>query len=202
MASPPRALTVQGAVLGALVLLNTAIELALLAADHGLWAWPGLRGLVYDYGAFMPWLLHGAPGLFPGQAAAMFVTHGFLHAGLAHLLGNMIALASLGRWIIARLGLQAFLAIYFAAMLAGAAAFALWPSGQGPMVGASGAIFGLAGAMAALRTNRLLRIATELALLNLALWLLTGGLLAWQAHLGGFLAGFTLVRIRRVPARG
>jgi membrane associated rhomboid family serine protease len=70
------------------------------------------------------------------------------------------------------------------------------------MVGASGALFGLAAAQVVaevrLETRRgrqILRglgLALALLVLNLLVWLLQGGQLAWETHLGGFLAGLAL----------
>ena len=71
------------------------------------------------------------------------------------------------------------------------------------MVGTSGALFGLVGLLVVLEAqtrraegaSRLSVLVTVLAwlvglaALNLAFWWLQNGILAWQAHLGGFLAG-------------
>jgi membrane associated rhomboid family serine protease len=67
------------------------------------------------------------------------------------------------------------------------------------MVGASGALFGLVGAWhwRDWRQRRargrpvgpLLQAIAGLAVLNLAMWVLLSGLLAWETHLGGYLAG-------------
>ena len=68
------------------------------------------------------------------------------------------------------------------------------------MVGASGALFGLAGAWKAwdwqeARAHRgplwpIVLWVLGIALLNGVLWVAQGGLLAWEAHLGGFVAGW------------
>jgi membrane associated rhomboid family serine protease len=69
-----------------------------------------------------------------------------------------------------------------------------------PMVGASGALFGLAGALLSWAyvdrftfRQGLLPVVQAVALLivlNLVLWWAMAGQLAWQTHLGGFLAGW------------
>ena len=84
---------------------------------------------------------------YPGQPAAMFASYGFLHGGAFHLLVNMITLVSLGPPVIERVGQWRFAVIYAASLLGGAVGFALLSSAVQPMVGASGALFGLAGVL-------------------------------------------------------
>jgi membrane associated rhomboid family serine protease len=73
------------------------------------------------------------------------VTSGFLHAGIIHIGFNMLLLFFLGRLLEPALGTWRFLALYFASLLAGSlGALILEPNSLG--LGASGAIFGLAGA--------------------------------------------------------
>ena len=69
-----------------------------------------------------------------------------------------------------------------------------------PMVGASGALFGLAGAWqywgwSDLRAQSLSgwpvwRTMFALVVLNAAMWFFNGGNLAWETHLGGFIVGW------------
>jgi rhomboid protease GluP len=76
-----------------------------------------------------------------------FLTAMFLHGGLLHLGFNAYALYALGPEAERIYGTARFLALYFIAGLAGGiASYALNPS---PAVGASGAIFGLIGGLAA-----------------------------------------------------
>ena len=186
----------------ALVVVCTAVELALQASDLGLLRDAYLRPRVYENGAFWPGLLHDWAPNYPAQPWLMFLTHGFLHGGLVHLAVNMLTLWSIGVPVLRRVGPARFLAIYFGAMLGGGAVFALLSSSPQPMVGASGALFGLAGAILAWMWDdqptlrRALRVAGRAVLvlvaLNVALHLALQGQLAWQAHLGGFLAGWVL----------
>lgn len=132
----------------------------------------------------------------------MFLTYAFLHAGLGHLVGNMITLLALGRIIVIRVGQKGFLMIYAASALGGAALFGAMSVSAQPMVGASGALFGLAGAWqywdyaeAGKRRHRiwrLIRAAGLLVLLNVLFWIGLDGRLAWQTHLGGFVAGWAV----------
>jgi rhomboid protease GluP len=175
------------------------IELTLQLADARVIDWPRLRLLAYSYGGFWPGLLDNWRPNYPGQAAAMFFTYGFLHGGLVHFLVNMITLVSLGRGVAERGGVARYAAIYIASILGGAVVFGLLAPGLRPMVGASGALFGLAGALTAwdarerralrLTMQPVLRVIAFLALMNVVLWWAMDGQLAWETHLGGFLAG-------------
>lgn len=157
------------------------------------------RGYALAYGAFWPGLLHGWRPNYPGQAWAMFVTYGFFHAGPVHFAVNLVSLVSLGRGVIDRVGNRGFGLIYGASLLGGGIAFAFLAHATNPMVGASGALFGLAGALVAFGwADRraahetlwpVLRVILWLVGLNVVLWVATAGLLAWATHLGGFLAG-------------
>ena len=165
-----------------------------------------LRQIAMVYGAFWNGLINaGWEALYPFQREVMFVTYAFLHGGFLHLIGNMMAVLALGGIVVARIGQQGFLLLYVLTSIGGAAGFALLSSGTAPMVGASGAVFGLIGAWKfwewQLRRHTgasmgpLWRSLAGLAGLNVLLWLLLSGLLAWEAHLGGFLTGVALAAI-------
>jgi len=189
----------------ALVLVCAAIEAALLLGDLGWLGPPRLRGMVYEYGAFWPGLLRDWQANYPGQPAAMFFTYAFLHGGPLHLVVNMITLWSLSELVTARLGAWRFAVLYFVTAVAGAAVFAFLSTANTPMVGASGALFGLAGALLSWMWDdqptlaEALRFAGRAVLLllaiNVALHFLLAGQLAWQTHLGGFLAGWILALV-------
>ena len=127
----------------------------------------------------------------------MFVTYGFVHGGLLHLAVNMITLWSVGLRCLQRMGPAKFAVLYTLSLLGGAAAFGVLAADLTPMVGASGALFGLIGAILAWeyvdRTADamplwpVLRAIAILVALNLVLWWAMNGLLAWQTHLGGFI---------------
>lgn len=182
-------------ILGACVL----IEAVLQGADHELWGSRRWRGLAYQNGGFWRGLLDSWRPNYAAQPVTMFASYGFLHGGFWHVTVNMITLASLGRPVIDRVGSARFALIYALSLLGGAAGFAVLSSAVQPMVGASGALFGLAGALIAWdlidrRTARValaptLKVVALLVLLNLVMYWAMSGQLAWEAHLGGFLAG-------------
>lgn len=197
-----------------LILLAAALalpELLLWGADLGLWGSARWRPMAYSWGAFWAGLLHGWQSNFPLQPWTMFLSYGALHAGPVHLAGNLAALAWLGPRVAERAGRAGFWQIWGAAWLGGAVAFGLLSRQAAPMVGASGALFGLAAALlvweAQARQGRrrlawALAAVLGLALLNLVDWALHGGRLAWQTHLGGVLAGAAVAAVwRRGPAK-
>ncbi|WP_405401956.1 rhomboid family intramembrane serine protease [Paracoccus sp. Ld10] len=162
-------------------------------------------------GGFWAPLVGGGVGLYPGQGIAMFLTYGLLHSGLLHLAMNMISLAAVGRELVRMIGSARMAATYLVSQIAAAAVFAAMEPGAGPMVGASGAVFGLAGALvgyAAITLRRRRRSMSPLVRsvglilgLNVALTLLMPSI-AWQAHLGGGVAGLVLgVAFALIPRR-
>lgn len=188
-----------------LVGLTCLPEIVFTLLGSGLFGMEDLRRAGLIYGAFWNGLLRGWEGVYPLQPVAMFVSYAFLHGGLLHLVGNMIAVLALGGIAVARLGQWGFLLLYLLCVIGGGAGFALLNWSDAPMVGASGAVFGLIGAWKywewQLRRELgaamapLWRSLAGLAGLNVVLWLLLSGLLAWEAHLGGFVVGWAFARV-------
>jgi len=77
-----------------------------------------------------------------GFSFFQLLAHQFIHAGLGHLIGNMIFLWTFGNAINAKLGHLLFLAVYLAAGVFSALLWLLLGGGQ-YLVGASGAIMGV-----------------------------------------------------------
>lgn len=135
-----------------------------------------------------------------------------LHAGIFHILFNMWALWILGPQIERGVGTLPFVCLYFAsAGLGGAFYFVMGGPSAHVAVGASGALFGLFGIWLSWALHRrntiqgraLLRQILFLLVLNAALPLIIVNI-AWQAHLGGLIAGFVIgelwSRVRRPNA--
>lgn len=184
----------------ALITVCVAVEAVLFLADQGLLGDSRLRQKAYEWGGFWPGLLQGWQPNYPGQSVAMFVSYGFLHGGPVHLVVNMITLWSLGMAVLQRVGPWGFAGLYGASLLGGAAGFGLIAETFRPMVGASGALFGLAGGLLAWNyvdrfTFReglwpVARVVLFLVAMNLAMWWALDGQLAWETHLGGFIIGW------------
>lgn len=183
-----------------ILIISTIIELVLQGADRGIWGAPRWRALAYEYGGFWRGLLGTWQPNYTAQPAIMFASYGFLHGGFIHLLFNMITLISLGRLVIERAGHLRFLAIYALVLLGGATGFALLSTAVRPMVGASGALFGLVGILLAweYKSRRLvdealgpvLQVIAILIAINLVMYWAMDGNLAWETHLGGFITGW------------
>ncbi|WP_299792786.1 rhomboid family intramembrane serine protease [uncultured Marivita sp.] len=194
----------------ALIATCCAIELALVLSDRAVIVPLHVRQLAYDYGAFWPGLLGNWKPNYAAQPYTMFLTYSFLHGGIVHLVVNMISLWSLGNAVLNRVGQVRFVLLYFGSSLGGSAVFAMLAPTLRPMVGASGSLFGLLGAIVAWdyldRYSNLeglrdaARVVAILVGLNLVLWWAMDGQLAWQTHLGGFLAGWVVaLLIKRKP---
>lgn len=189
-------------VLWGLIVLCILPELVLQGADLGLWGTLRWRAIAYGWAGFWPGLLQGWQPNYPGQPWAMFATYGFLHSGLSHMAGNVVTLAWIGRPLVARVGQRRMAALWAASVVGGGIGYAALATATVPMVGASGGLFGLAGAWAAWdyidrftaaeRLWPVARLVAVLAALNLFLWWAMGGQLAWQTHLGGFVAGWIM----------
>jgi rhomboid protease GluP len=187
-------------ILIAVIALCCAVEVVLQLADWGIISTPRLRSLAYEYGGFWVGLLRSWSPNYPSQPYVMFLTYGFLHGGLLHLAVNMVTLWSLGQAVLDRVGVRGFILLYTASLLGGALGFALLASTLAPMVGASGALFGLAGGLLAwgyvdrftLRQALwpVARAAGLLLTLNVVMWWALDGQLAWETHLGGFVTGW------------
>lgn len=185
-----------------LVSLCVGIEIILQLGDLGVFGVPRFRSLVYEYGGFWSGLLKDWGPNYPAQPWLMFATYGFLHAGLMHLCLNMLTLVSLAIPVAERVGGKKMMLLYCVSILGGGLGFALLSDSFRPMVGASGALFGLAGAILAwdyvdryTLQERLWPVARAillLALLNVALYYVMDRLLAWEAHLGGFIMGWIM----------
>ena len=185
-----------------LVALCTVIELVLLAADHGILGSPRWRGLAYQNGAFWAGLLYDWRPNYPAQPWSMFLSYAFLHGGLSHLVGNMLILCLIGPAVAARVGQWKLLAIYGFSAFGGGLGFAVLGHSAQPVVGASGALFGLAGALLyweyadrkqeGARLWPVAAMVLVLAVMNMVFWVLLKGVLAWEAHLAGFVAGWVI----------
>lgn len=173
--------------------LNLAVFVAVLAAEQRVVGELDLIGH-----AFNP-EIGEIVGVADGQWYRL-LTAMFLHQAVWHIAFNMLGLWWLGGPLEAALGRVRFIALYLISGLAGSALTYLIAAPNQPSLGASGAIFGLLGATAVLmrRMNYDMRPVLALLALNL-LFTFTWSGIAWEAHLGGLVAG-TAIAIGLVHA--
>lgn len=184
----------------AIIVICCLVEAALQLADWQQIGASRLRLFAYENAGFWAGLLQTWTPNYPSQPYLMFLTYGFLHAGILHLAINMITLWSLGLAVIDRVGTRGFVLLYAASLLGGAGGYALLAPTLAPMVGASGALFGLAGGLLLWgyvdrftlqeALSPVVRATLLLLMLNVVMWWALDGQLAWETHLGGFLTGW------------
>ncbi|RYF91996.1 MAG: rhomboid family intramembrane serine protease [Caulobacteraceae bacterium] len=201
---------------------NVGVTIAILLVA----VWQIGRLLSGDGNIGIDWGGLSAAALAQGRWWTPF-TSMFMHAGIAHLIFNLIALAQLGPIIALRFGrdgraLATYVGFYLLCGLLGDAVYlAIHPTSAVPMIGASGAIFGLWGASARLGPGGSLvpilsrqvwkqtqsAIVSNLVIMAIVLLpaLMSGqmsmGGIAWEAHLGGYLAGLLLIGLPVFRAR-
>jgi len=140
--------------------------------------------------------LEWVPGVATG-AWWQLITSAFAHVEVWHIGFNMFALWMLGPLVERILGRTRFLAIYMIAALAGSAV-AIWFAATFSMtLGASGAIFGLMGAVLLIALKHQGNVQSILIWLglNAAITIFGGSRISWEGHLGGFLGGLAATAI-------
>ena len=154
--------------------------------------------------ALTAWLIFYAPlGISqPWRLLTSLLAHG----SPLHLLSNMFSLFVIGRMLEPALGRIRYFALFLISGIGGLAAVALVVP-ESPVLGASGAVFGMLGALLVL-IRRFGGNATQILVIvgiNLVIGFVLPGV-AWQAHIGGFIAGAALtavfVRTRSPKRRG
>lgn len=188
-----------------LLVVNILPEVVLQLADREIIGAPLWRPVAYLFGAFQPDLIGQQGELYPGHTLGMFLSYCVLHTNLFHLMINMIGLIFVADMVLDRRQGETFLMIYILSAIGAAEAFALIGPDNTPMVGASGALFGLLGAYLVdsgllmprhsanpplqARVLRVLLITLALIICDTASRAILGTPVAWEAHAGGFLTG-------------
>lgn len=174
---------------------------------------------IRDY-ALIPARFLLADGFSDPAALFTLVSYSFMHGGIEHIVVNMIWLAAFGSPLAGRIGTGRMLLFWIVtSVLAGLTHYALYPESVTPLVGASGAISGMMGASARYGFRRVnfgrraefagpllsigLTLTLKPVLTFVGVWFVinivtglytTGGAglsgIAWEAHIGGFIAGF------------
>lgn len=138
------------------------------------------------------------PELFTARPWTV-VTAMFVHASFWHIFGNMITLYFFGMALYHLIGQNRFLLLYFGGGIVGNLLYILLGVPMSIVVGASGAIFAVAGALAVMVPRLQVRVyfvipmpLWAVVVIFFGLWsipnFVTAGV-AWQAHLGGIVTG-------------
>lgn len=186
------------------------LHLAQVGAERGLLPEMFLPISVYRWmGFFTPYFDAAMAGVpVPLEFWWSFVTHAFVHGSWLHLGMNVAIFIAIGHGITRAAGIVTLLSVFFASVIGGALMHGLISGHQGLLIGASGGVFGQLGMMVVWRGLMLRRQGQSVApVMRLVLGLLAvnvilavglggaggdnsiGGNLAWEAHLGGFIAG-------------
>ncbi|GAB2775653.1 rhomboid family intramembrane serine protease [Nocardioides salsibiostraticola] len=164
---------------------------------NGACIFPGRNGVVFeqsqascavDQGTWLPGVVDGAYW--------QLITNAFVHVDLTHIGFNMLMLYFFGPQLEALLGRTRFLALYVLSALT-ASALVYWLSGEyTATLGASGAVFGLLGALlvVAFKVGGNVQSLVMLLALN-AVFTLVIPNISWQGHLGGFLGGAAVAAV-------
>lgn len=151
------------------------------------------------------WLAFNSGFLVPGPFFQPWrlLTVTLVHASIWHVALNMLALWALGRSLEPLLGRWRFAVLYLLSALGGSVLVALLDPGTW-VVGASGAVWGLLGAMFVIGRHLGVNVTAIAVLLglNLVITFLPGSNISWQAHIGGglvgLLVGFIFARTRAI----
>jgi membrane associated rhomboid family serine protease len=196
--SPPRR-TWRPAAYGALnpvivlIIINFVFYIATVIASKGRYPFGDYYYITTDkftyYMGLIPYYLSSRPW--------MVVSAMFIHADFWHLFGNMVTLFFFGMFLVRLIGSNWFVLIYFVGGIVGNLLYVLIGDPVSLVIGASGAIFAVAGALVVMMPRLTVRL---YFLIPMPLWLvilvffvgwsfIPGFNIAWQAHVGGLVVG-------------
>ena len=158
----------------------------------------GQGGAVFQDGALF------GPAVDFGNQYWRLASYGFLHGGIIHIAFNMILLFQLGTMLEPALGRARYLGLYAAGLFGGAFG-ALLLDPDKATVGASGAVFGLMGAVFLMERARgvgaMQTSVGPLILLNLGISFIPGLNISIGGHIGGLVAGMAAAAVIEGLAR-
>jgi len=170
---------------GAVTTGRPVVTITMMAICVVLFAleWVIPKDFIYQNFAYAPFLTESEPW--------RMLTSAFLHStDILHIAFNMYALWILGNALEPAFGRLRFFSVYIISALGGSVGVLLLSPPFTGVVGASGAVFGLFGALFVIQKKRGgdLRQIVVLLLINAALGFIIPNI-AWQAHLGGLITG-------------
>ena len=198
------------------------LVIAFMVGTHGFREFlvtPEQDNYIIAYGSFIPLAYQGEVGLPTWSLVTSPVTYALLHGSWAHVGINSLWLAVFGAPLAARIGTSRFLAFFVVTAVAAALLhFVLHHDSINPLIGASGAVSGLTAAAARFgfstrgnshsgftgaRLTLLETFTNRTSVSFILIWFAInflpaisnfgGSNIAWQAHIGGFVAGLLLL---------
>ncbi|HEX5274163.1 MAG TPA: rhomboid family intramembrane serine protease [Candidatus Rubrimentiphilum sp.] len=178
----------------------------LIGANALVYVWEVLTGAqnsnvtLYNHGALVP------AAVLQDHQWWRLISGGFMHLGLLHIGVNMFSLYMLGRFIELILGSPRMFVVYMVSLIGSGLAVTYFAPPLSVTVGASGAIFGLFGALFAIglklgeRGRDLVRANIGILILNLIITF-SVPIISWQGHIGGLITGFLLTLVLFWPPR-
>jgi membrane associated rhomboid family serine protease len=171
-----------------------AVTMALIAINVGVVLVElGINGSFEGNNVFIKGVLWG-PFVAQGDWWRL-VTAMFLHANIWHIAVNMWSLYIVGTILEYAIGRWRFLLLYFVSGIAGSAGALVWSPTQ-PTVGASGAIFGILGALFVLERRGSIATGGQVAgmiVLNLVITFAFSSYISVGGHVGGLIGGVALM---------
>ncbi|MBZ7942984.1 rhomboid family intramembrane serine protease [Campylobacter sp. RM13744] len=162
-----------------------------------------LNIIIYFITPYSTYSLFGLNILFFKGNYWQILSSMFLHAGLTHLILNMIVLFQFGSILEKYLGKVYFLLIYFVGGILCSllsAVYIYFFDSSVNLIGASGAICVLMGYFAFLDRKSTLGIIIAILLMSF-IPLMMGVNIAWYGHIFGFICGFILAKIMSMKKR-
>ncbi len=177
---------------GGSVVTKPTVTHVLIGLNVAVFVLQLLTGIDSSAGSFGMWPV----GIALGGEWYRLLTSAFLHGSFLHIAFNMYVLYSLGPTLERVLGHGRYLALYLLSALGGSVASYAFSDVRTLSVGASGAIFGLMGALV-IAGRRLRYDITQVLVLigiNVAIGFLAPGV-DWRAHLGGLVTGAVVAAV-------
>ena len=181
-----------------------AVELATGGSVDGTGNWLFNHGALFANGAYFHGQVAAVPRGFPGVLGTVGVAHdewwrmitaAFLHYGPLHLGLNMYSLFYAGTILEQVIGRWRFALLYLVTGVCGSAGALLWTP-NGLTVGASGAIFGVLGALFVLERRGHIASGGQIAMLivlNLLFTFVLSSYISVGGHVGGLIGGIVLM---------
>jgi membrane associated rhomboid family serine protease len=182
-----------------LVIVFVAVQLALTFLPRDI-----SEQIIYTFG-FVPGYFTGKLTPFPYGAIVSPITYIFIHGGWMHIAFNVVMAVSLGVFFEREFGTRRTVIFFFFSGLCGALFYFIFnPFSTSPMIGASGSVSGLFGALIMLMGKRgglghRMRspwpLITFWVVFMVIAGMISGTNTAWQTHVGGFLGGIALLQL-------